>query len=347
MISPILNRLRRSALHRTLRLAALAAVATAATSGSAFAEQGLLNASYDVARELYASYNKVFEAHWKKETGEPVRVNQSHGSSSKQARSVIDGLAADVVTMNQSTDISTLADRDFVAKDWESKFPNRAVPYGSTILFLVRKGNPKGIKDWNDLVREGVQVIIPNPKTAGNGRYSYIAAWGYALKQDGGNEEKAREFVKKLFGNVPVLDAGGRGATVTFAKRGIGDVLLTFENEVKATLADKDGGQFEAVVPSVSIAAESPVAVVEPVVKKHGTEKLAKAYLDYLYSDEGQEVIAKHFYRPVNPEILKKHEAEFPPITLFTVDEVAGGWKTALKTHFADGGVFDQIYTKQ
>ncbi len=314
-------------------------------AANAYAETTLLNASYDVAREFYSNYNKAFAEHWKAKSGKEIALNQSHGGSSKQARAVLDGLEADVVTMNQSTDIDLLVKGGLVKEGWTQRFPHNAAPYTSTILFLVRKGNPKGIKDWNDLVREEVKVIIPNPKTSGNGRYSYIAAWAYALQD--GDEAKAKEFVKKLFANVPVLDSGGRGATTSFAQRGIGDVLLTFENEVQLTLRELGKDQLEVVVPSVSILAEAPVAVVDKVVDKRGTRAAAEEYLNYLYSEQGQELIAAHYFRPQSEAVLKKHADLFPTLKLVTIDEVAGGWANALKVHFADGGIFDQIYTKK
>ncbi len=332
----------KSSIGASLRVSILAL----ALQGTAGAETTLLNASYDVTREFYQAYNEAFAAHWKAKTGEAITVNQAHTGSSKQARAVLDGLEADVVTMNQSTDIEILTERNLVSAEWRKLFPDNAAPYTSTILFLVRKGNPKGIKDWSDLVRNDVEVIIPNPKLSGNGRYSYIAAWGYALKQSGGDETKAREFVKKFLANVPVLDSGGRAATMTFAHRNIGDVLLTFENEIRGTLKEL-GDKFEVVVPSVSILAESPVAVVEPVADKHGTRKLAESYLNYLYSEKGQEIIAAHYFRPRSENVLKAHSDVFPDLNLFTIEEVAGGWKAALKVHFSEGGVFDQLYTKK
>lgn len=310
----------------------------------AFADATLLNVSYDVTREFYKDFNPAFQKYWKAKSGETVTINQSHGGSSKQARSVADGLEADVITMNQANDIDILHERgNLIPADWAKRLPNGSAPYTSTSVFLVRKGNPKNIRDWDDLVKPGVQVIIPNPKTSGNGRYTYLAAWGYVLKK-GGNEAKAREFVGQLFGNVPVLDAGGRGATTTFTQRDIGDVLVTFENEV--TLIQKEIGadKFDVVYPSVSIVAENPVTVVDKVVDKKGTRKVAQAYLEYLYSDEGQELAAKHYFRPRNEAIAKKYAASFRPIGLFTVDEVFGGWQKAQKTHFDDGGFFDQIY---
>jgi len=310
------------------------------------AETVLLNASYDVTREFYKEFNPAFVAHWKATTGGTLTVNQSHGGSSKQVRSVIDGLAADVVTMNGVPDVDQLAKSALIPADWAKRLPNESVPYTSAILFVVRKGNPKGIKDWSDLVREGVSVVIPNPKTSGNGRYSYLAAWIYALRQPGGSEATARDFVKKLFGNVPVLDTGGRGATTTFAQRGIGDVLLTFENE--AALIGKELGQdaVETVVPSASILAENPVVWVDKVVKKKGTEKEAKAYLEYLYSPEAQVLAAKYYFRPFDQSALAKFPGRFPSLPLYSVPEFFGTWEKAQKAHFADGGTFDQIYQK-
>jgi sulfate transport system substrate-binding protein len=274
-----------------------------------------------------------------------VTINQSHGGSSKQVRSVLDGLEADVVTMNQALDIDALYSiGGLIPSNWPARLPDKSVPYNSTILFIVRNGNPKHIKNWNDLIRPDVSVIIPNPKTSGNGRYSYLAGWGYALKKSAGDEAQARAFVAKLFANVPVLDTGGRGATTTFAERGIGDVLLTFENETALIQKQFPASQLEVVVPSVSILAENPVVWVNKVVKKHGTEPVARAYLEYLYSDAGQELAAQHGFRPQNPAIRAKYAGRFQPLDLFTVDEVAGGWQTAQKVHFADGGIFDQIY---
>ena len=306
------------------------------------AETVLLNASYDVARELFKDINPLFVADWKKTTGETINVNQSHGGSSKQARSVADGMEAAVVTMNQANDIDMLADKGLVAQDWAKKFPNNAAPYYSTMIYLVRKGNPKQIKDWNDLAKPGVKVVIPNPKTAGNGRYTYLAAWGSVLKK-GGTEAQARELVTKIFKNVPVLDAGGRGATTTFTQREIGDVLVTFENEVNLVRAEF-GNNFEVVYPSISILAESPVAVVDKVVDRKGIRKQAAGYLNFLYSEQAQDVIAKHYFRPRSETAFKKYNANFRQITLFTVDDVFGGWRSAQKKHFDDGGEFDKIY---
>lgn len=313
-------------------------------TSSALAETKLLNVSFDIARELYNQINPAFVAEWKKQTGETITVNQSHGGSSKQARSVLEGLAADVVTFNQTTDIDVLAEKNLVAKDWRTKFPQNSSPYTSTIIFLVRKGNPKGIKDWNDLVKPGVSVVVPNPKTSGNGRYSYLSAYGYALKKQNKTEAQAREFVTDLFKNVPVLDTGGRGATTTFVQREIGDALLTFESEVFLTVKELGADKFDIVVPSYSIEAEMPVAVVQKVVSRKGTEKAAKAYLEFLYTDAAQEIIAQNFYRPRSEKVAKNYEKQFGKLELFSIDQVFGGWAAAQKTHFADGGIFDQIY---
>ncbi|MYN03367.1 sulfate ABC transporter substrate-binding protein [Pseudoduganella sp. DS3] len=325
--------------------AALAAASVAVAPLAAAQEVTLLNVSYDVARELYKDVNPAFAAAYKKSTGVAVTIKQSHGGSSKQARAVADGLEASVVTMNQANDIDMLADRGLVVQDWAKKFPHNAAPAYSTMVYLVRKGNPKAIKDWGDLAKPGVQVIIPNPKTAGNGRYTYLAAWGSVLKK-GGNEAGARELVGKIFKNVPILDAGGRAATTTFTQRQIGDVLVTFENEVGMVRAEF-GDNFEVVYPSTSILAESPVAVVDKVVDKKNIRKEATAYLNFLYSDAGQEIIAKHYLRPRSEAVFKKYAANFKPITLFTVDEVFGGWRAAQKKHFDDGGEFDKIYSSK
>ena len=322
-----------------------ATLLAAASSVAQAAEVTLLNVSYDVARELYKDINPAFSAAYKKSSGTDVTIKQSHGGSSKQARAVADGLEASVVTMNQANDIDMLADRGLVVQDWAKKFPYNAAPAYSTMVYLVRKGNPKGIKDWADLARPGVQVVIPNPKTAGNGRYTYLAAWGSVLKK-GGNEAQARELVGKIFKNVPVLDAGGRAATTTFTQRQIGDVLVTFENEVNLVRAEF-GDNFEVVYPSSSILAESPVAVVDKVVDKKNIRKEATAYLNFLYSDAGQEIIAKHYLRPRSEAVFKKYAANFKPISLFTVDEVFGGWRAAQKKHFDDGGEFDKIYSSK
>lgn len=307
----------------------------------------LLNASYDVSRELYKDINAAFIADWKKKTGEDITINQSHGGSTKQALAVANGLEADVVTFNQAPDVEVLVKPGLVSADWRKQFPNDASPYTTTTVFLVRKGNPKGIKDWDDLAKPGIGVIVPNPKTSGNGRYSYLAAWGYARRQPSGSDAAAREFVQKLFERVPILDTGGRGATTSFAQRGIGDVLLTFENEVALIQKELDGGQFEVVVPSTSIRADNPVVWVDKNVAKRGTAEAAKAYLEFLYSPGAQEIAAKHHFRPQDPEVAARHAGEFPRLALFSVEEVFGSWDQAQQTHFADGGVFDQIYTKK
>ncbi|WLI91557.1 sulfate ABC transporter substrate-binding protein [Massilia sp. R2A-15] len=332
---------RPSPLRRWILALTLGALAAPFAAGAAEVE--LLNVSYDVARELYKDINPAFIADYKQKTGETVVVKQSHGGSSKQARSVADGLEASVVTMNQANDIDMLADRGLVAADWAKKFPNNAAPYYSTMVFLVRKGNPKQIKNWDDLARPGVKVVIPNPKTAGNGRYTYLAAWGSVLKKKGGTEAQARELVGKIFKNVPVLDAGGRAATTTFTQRQIGDALVTFENEVQLVRAEF-GDNFEVVYPPTSILAESPVAVVDKVVDKRNIRKEATAYLNFLYSEAGQEIGAKHFMRVRSAAVAKKYAANYKPIALFTVDELFGGWKAAQKKHFDDGGEFDKIY---
>ncbi len=307
----------------------------------------LLNVSYDVTRGFYRDYNELFTKDWKAKNAQEVTVTMSHDGSSVQARRVLDGLDADVVTMNQDTDIDILAERGkLVAKDWRTKFPNGSVPYTSTILFMVRGGNPKGIKDWDDLVKPGVKVIIPNPKTSGNGRYSYLAAWGYAMKKSGGNETAAKDFVTRLFKNVVVLDKGGRAATTTFAQRGIGDVLLTFENEVYVIKNDPTlgGDKLQEVTPSLSIRADPPMAIVEPNVEKHGTRAVADAYLRFLFTPAAQELAAKNFYRPIDKEVLARHADVFQPIEQIDVQTAFGGWAKAQKIHFDDGGTFDQIY---
>lgn len=329
---------------RIKNIAAALIVASSAIAGSAWAQNQLLNVSYDVAREFYKDYNAAFVAHYKKTKGVDVKIDQSHAGSSAQARAVADGLDADVVTMNTSTDIEFLADKGVVAKDWAKKFPDNAAPTTSTMLFLVRNGNPKGIKDWEDLVKPGVQVVIVNPKTGGNGRYAYLAAWGY-IKKKGGTDAQAAEFVGKLFKNVPVLARGGRDATTAFLQRNIGDALITFESEVVSIDREFGAGKVDAVYPSISILAENPVAVVERTVAKKGTGELAKAYLDWLYSDEAQEIAAKHALRPRSQAVLKKHVATFKPLQLFTVQELFGSLSEAQKVHFNDGGQFDKLYT--
>ncbi len=308
------------------------------------AQQSLLNVSYDVARDFYKNYNPMFQKHWKEKTGETVDLKQSHAGSSKQVRAVADGLEADVVTMNQASDINFLAEKGLVAKDYAKKFPNNASPYTSTMVFIVRKGNPKGFKDWNDLAANGVQVILPHPKNTGNGRYSYLAAWGYALKQPGGNDKSAQEFVGKILKNAPLFASGGRDATTTFMQRKIGDVLVSFESEAELIAKEFGKGEFDVIYPSLSILTEFPVAIVDKVVDKKGTRKLAQAYLDYLWSKEGQENAAQNYLRPRDAEVQKKYASSFPPIKTFTVDEVFGGWDKASPTHFKDGGTFDQLY---
>ncbi|HMV63887.1 MAG TPA: sulfate ABC transporter substrate-binding protein [Zoogloea sp.] len=312
---------------------------------AAHADTTLLNVSYDVSRELYKDINPAFAAQWQRQTGEKLTINQSHGGSSKQVQSVVAGLEADVVTMNQAPDIDVLARAGLVAGDWRKAYPHGATPYTTTTIFLVRKGNPKGIRDWSDLTRPGLQVIVPNPKTSGNGRYTYLAAWGYALQKTG-NEAGARDFVSRLFANVPVLDGGGRGATTTFTQRDVGDVLVTFENE--ATLIDQEvgGDKFDVVYPSVSIEAAAPVAVVRKVVDKRGSRKAAEAYLNFLFSPEGQDIIARHHFRPRDPQVLKHYARRFPSIRTFTVEDALGGWDAVQKVHFADGGVYDQVGVK-
>jgi sulfate/thiosulfate transport system substrate-binding protein len=313
-------------------------------AGSAFAADiTLLNVSYDPTRELYTDFNKAFAAAYQKETGKSVEIKQSHGGSGAQARAVIDGLQADVVTLALAYDIDAIAAKGLTDKDWQKRLPQNASPYTSTIVFLVRKGNPKGIKDWDDLVKPGVSVITPNPKTSGGARWNYLAAWGYALKKYG-SADKARQFVADIYKNVPVLDTGARGSTVTFVERGVGDVLLAWENE--AYLAQREFGKdkFEIVSPALSILAEPPVAVVDAVADKKGTRAVAEAYLKYWYGKEGQEIAARNSYRPRDPEIAKQHENEFAKVELFTIDDVFGGWTKAQQEHFSDGGIFDQIY---
>ena len=331
---------------RFARSALLVLAVSAAAFGVAAKEVSILNVSYDPTRELYGEYNKAFAKHWQAKTGDTVSVKQSHGGSGKQARSVIDGIESDVVTLALAYDIDEIAARGkLLPPDWQKRLKHNSSPYTSTYIFLVRKGNPKGIKNWDDLVKPGVGVITANPKTSGGARWGYLAAYGFALKQPGGNDAKAQAFVGSLFKNVPVLDSGARGSTVTFAERGIGDVLLAWENEAHLAFKEFGADKFDIVYPPTSILAEPPVSVVDKVVDKRGTRAVATAYLEYLYSPEGQEIAARHFYRPIDPAIAAKYAAKFPKISLFTIDEVFGGWAKAQKTHFADGGVFDQIYT--
>ena len=310
----------------------------------ALADVSILNVSYDPTRELYQDVDAAFAKQWKAKTGETVTIKQSHGGSGKQARAVIDGLEADVVTLALAYDIDALHEHgNLLPADWQKRLPNNASPYTSTVVFLVRKGNPKNIRDWSDLVRPSVAVVTPNPKTSGGARWNYLAAWGYALKQPGGNDASARDFVKRLYANVKVLDSGARGALTTFTERGIGDVLVSWENEAYLAVKELGPDKFEIVTPSVSILAEPPVAVVDKVVDKRGTRKVATAYLEFLYTKEGQEIAGRHYYRPRDAEVSARYAKQFAPVKLFTIDEVFGGWTKAQNTHFADGGVFDQI----
>jgi sulfate transport system substrate-binding protein len=325
----------------------LLAVALAVLAGvsSAHADKTLLNVSYDPTRELYADMDRAFAAAWKSETGETVTIDTSHGGSGAQARAVIDGLQADVVTLALAYDIDAIVQRaKLLPLDWQKRLPDNSTPYTSTIVFLVRKGNPKHIRDWPDLVRPGIKVITPNPKTSGGARWNFLAAWGYALKANGGDEAKARDFVTRLYRNVPILDSGARGATITFVQRRQGDVLLAWENEAKLAINEFGKNRVEIVVPSVSILAEPPVAVVDGVVDRRGTRKEAEAYLRFLYTPQGQEIAAKHYYRPRSSAVAQRHTAQFPKLTLFTVDDMFGGWQKAQATYFADGAIFDQIY---
>lgn len=328
----------------SIRRFALASLAAALFSGPTLAASEILNVSYDPTRELYQDFNAAFAKYWKNRSNETVTIKQSHGGSGKQARSVIDGLEADVVTLALAYDVDALHEKGkLIPADWQKRLPHNAAPYTSTIVFLVRKGNPKKIRDWNDLARPGVEVITPNPKTSGGARWNYLAAWGYALKQPGGSEASARDFVKQIFGNVKVLDSGARGATTTFVERGIGDVLIAWENEAYLALKELGPDKFELVTPSLSILAEPPVAVVDKVVDKRGTRKVATAYLEYLYSPEGQTIAGDNYYRPRDARIAARYAKQFAPVKLFTIDEVFGGWTNAQKAHFADGGIFDQI----
>jgi len=318
--------------------ALIVSVATVASAQTQF-----LNVSYDPTRELYVAVNTAFKKYWKDKTGQDIAFRQSHGGSGSQARAVIDGLEADVVTLALAYDVDAVSNSGLIHKDWQKRLPQNSSPYTSTIVFLVRKGNPKGIKDWNDLIRPGVQVITPNPKTSGGARWNYLAAWEYAKRKNGGNDAKAREFVTALFKNVPVLDSGARGATTTFVQRGIGDVLLAWENEAYLALAEEKD-KVEIVTPSISILAEPPVAVVDKVVAKKGTKAIAEAYLQFLYTPEGQEIAAKNHYRPRDEKIAAKYASTFAKVELFTIDQAFGGWQNAQRTHFADGGTFDKIY---
>ena len=330
------------------RRAALVGTLLLATATASFAKDvQLLNVSYDPTRELYVDFNKAFAAHWKAKTGDNVTVKQSHGGSGKQARSVIDGLDADVVTLALAYDIDELSSKArLIPADWQKRLPHNSSPYTSTIVFLVRKGNPKGIKDWDDLVRPGISVVTPNPKTSGGARWNYLAAWGYAQKKYG-SDAKAQQFVAALYGNVPVLDSGARGSLVTFTERGVGDVFISWENEAHLAAKELGPDKLQIIVPSISILAEPPVAVVDKTVDRKGTRPVAEAYLQFLYSPRGQQIAAENHYRPIDPTVAVRHEKTFTKLSLFTIDQQFGGWAKAQKTHFADGGVFDRIYTKK
>jgi sulfate transport system substrate-binding protein len=324
--------------------AVLSALAVSAIAPAVAADISLLNVSYDPTRELYQDVNAAFAKEWKAKTGDTVKIKQSHGGSGKQGRAVIDGLEADVVSLALAYDIDAIAEHKLLSPDWQKKLPHNSTPYTSTIVFLVRKGNPKGIKDWADLVKPGVSVITPNPKTSGGARWNHLAAYGYALRLPGGSEATAKEYLTKLYKNVPVLDSGARGATTTFVERGIGDVLIAWENEALLAVKELGPSKFDIIAPSVSILAEPPVAVVDKVVDKRGTRKVSEAYLNFLYTDEAQDIIAKNYYRPATEKAAKKYASQFPAVKLFTLAEVSGDWAKAQKTHFADGGLFDQIY---
>ncbi len=338
---------RRHFIEFPLALAAASALALSAVP--ALAQQvNLLNVSYDPTRELYVEYNAAFAKHWKAKSGQDVSIKQSHGGSGKQARSIIDGIDSDVATLALGGDIDALVTNGGLLKaDWQKRLPHNSAPYTSTIVFLVKKGNPKGLKDWDDLIKPGVQVITPNPKTSGGARWNYLAAWEYAKRKNGGSDAKAKEFVGKLFQNVPVLDTGARGSTITFVQRGVGDVLLAWENEAFLALKEFGADKFEIVAPSLSILAEPSVAVVDKVVDRKGTRAVAEEYLKHLYSDEGQDIAGRNFYRPTSEKAKAKYDKQFPKIALFTIDQAFGGWAKADKEHFADGGSFDQIYTKK
>ena len=323
------------------------AVLALGLGGVAHAATTFLNVSYDPTREFYQEYNQAFGQYWKQRTGQEVDFKQSHGGSGKQARSVVDGLQADVVTLALANDIDEIANAGLIRKDWQKQFKDNSTPYTSTVVFLVRKGNPKNIKDWNDLTKEGVEIITPNPKTGGAPRWIYLSAWGYALKQPGGNDAKARDLVKKLYQNVKVLDSGARGSLTTFAERGIGDVLLSWENEALLATQGLGKDKYEIVYPSISILAEPSVAIVDKTVDKNGNRQLARGYLNFLYSPLGQELAAKHYFRPRNPQVATKYAAQFPKIKLFSINDVFGGWAKAQKTHFVNGAIFDQIYSEK
>jgi sulfate/thiosulfate-binding protein len=326
---------------------ALVGVLFWAGASIALAQNSLLNVSYDPTRELYQDFNAAFARHYKAKTGESINFKQSHGGSGKQALAIRNGLEADVATLALAWDIDALADSGLIPANWQKRLPHNSAPYTSTIVFLVRKGNPKQIKDWPDLARPGIAVITPNPKTSGGARWNYLAAWGYALKQHGGDEQKAREFVARLYKNVPVLDSGARGATTTFVERGMGDVLIAWENEAWLAVKELGPDRFDIIAPSISILAEPPVTVVDKNVDKHGTRKLAEAYLDYLYSAEGQEIVARHYFRPRDVKVAERYATQSASIRLFTIDEMFGGWRNAQKAHFSEGGSFDQIFLRR
>ncbi len=335
-------------LHQSKSLISLLlGAAVALSSFHAHADVSLLNVSYDPTRELYKDFNAVFANYWKKQTGETLSIKASHGGSGKQARAVIDGLEADVVTLALAYDVDAIAQKGLIAPDWIKRLPDNSAPYTSTIVFLVRKGNPKNIKDWNDLAKPGIEVVTPNPKTSGGARWNFLAAWGYALKQPGGNDQKARELVTHIYKNVKVLDSGARGSLTTFTERGIGDVLISWENEAYLSIRELGPDKFDIVTPSLSILAEPSVAVVDKVVDKRGTRKVAQAYLEYLYTPIGQEVAARHYYRPRNKEIAAKYSGNFAKVKLFTIDQVFGGWDKTQKIYFGDGGIFDQIVLRK
>ncbi len=329
------------------KIALITALTAALGLGQALAQTTLLNVSYDPTRELYKDFNAAFNKHWQAKTGQDVKVRQSHGGSGKQARSVADGLEADVVTLALGYDIDALAEKKLIPADWQKRFPNNASPYTSTIVFLVRKSNPKAIKDWGDLAKPGVGVITPNPKTSGGARWNYLAAWAWALKQPGGNEKKAMYFLASIFRNGRGLVTGAGGATTTFVARGLGDVLIAWENEAMLAVNELGKDKFELIYPSLSILAEPPVAVIDKVVEKRGTRLTAQAYLDYLYSEEGQQIAARHYYRPTHPKVAAAYAKQFPKLKLVTIDDTFGGWQQAQKAHFADGATFDQIYLKK
>jgi sulfate/thiosulfate transport system substrate-binding protein len=336
------------AARRILLCISFATATAFGLAASAQAQTSLLNVSYDPTRELYRQINTAFAAQWKAKTGQSVTIRQSHGGSGKQARTVIDGLDADVVTLALAYDIDEIAAKGkLLPADWQKRLPHNSSPYTSTIVFLVRKGNPKGVRDWNDLVRPGVGVITPNPKTSGGARWNYLAAWGYALRTNGNDAAKARDFVAKLYKNVPVLDSGARGALTTFAERGIGDVFISWENEALLAIKELGPSKFDIIVPSISILAEPPVALVDRNVDRKGTRAVAQAYLEFLYSSDAQQLIARHHYRPVDKTVAAQHAQQFASLKLFTIDEVFGSWTQAQKTHFGDGGVFDQIYANK